>query len=165
MSNLQVQLASSVCLEETRRVNAALEREETLKKIAAEEKAKHLEAVEEVERARALLAKETYERKIAEVNAFEESLEKSKLVEALFSSDKRYRRYTRSEIEFATDFFLEKNVIGGGGYGKVYKCYLDHTPVAVKVLQSSAAEKKHEFLKEVLRVFIIILFLNSFGVI
>ncbi|PON39423.1 Mitogen-activated protein kinase kinase kinase [Parasponia andersonii] len=145
----KVQLVSSVCLEETRRVNTALEREESLKRIAAEEKAKHLEAIKEVERARVLLAKEAYERQIAEVNALEESSEKRKLVEALFSSDKRYRRYTWNEIEIATDFFSETNVIGEGGYGKVYKCSLDHTPVAVKVLQNGADEKKHEFLKEV----------------
>ena len=148
-SNMQIQLVSSVCLEETRRVNAAREREETLKTIAAVEKEKHLEAVKEVERARELLEKETYERQIAEVNALEESLEKRKLVDALFSNDSRYRRYTTHEIEIVTNFFSEENVIGEGGYGKVFKCNLDHTPVAVKVLQSSAAEKRQEFLKEV----------------
>ncbi|XP_062091076.1 U-box domain-containing protein 34 [Humulus lupulus] len=145
----KVQLVSSACLEETHKVNAALEREETLKRIAAEEKAKHLEAVKEVERARVLLAKEAYERQIAEVNAREESSEKRKLVNELFSNDKRYLRYTRNEIEIATDFFSEANVIGEGGYGKVYKCSLDHIPVAIKVLQNGADEKKHEFLKEV----------------
>lgn len=122
----------------------------TLKRIAAEEKEKHLEAMKEVERARASLAKETYERQMAEVSALEESSEKRKFVDELFSGDKRYRRYTRNEIEIATDFFSETNVIGEGGYGKVYRCSLDHTPVAVKVLQNGADEKKHEFLKEVL---------------
>lgn len=145
----KVELLSSECLEEARRVNAALEREETSRKIAAEEKAKYLEAIKEVEEAKRLLAKEGYERKIAELNALKESIEKEKIVDSLFSADKRYRRYTRDEIEVATGFFSERNVIGEGGYGKVYKCSLDHTPVAVKVLSHEAMGKKEEFLKEV----------------
>ncbi|KAL0015005.1 hypothetical protein SO802_002074 [Lithocarpus litseifolius] len=144
----KVQIISSECLEEARRVNDALEREETLRKIAAEEKAKYLKAMEEVEEARNLLAKEAYEKKLAEVDALKESIEKQKIVDALFSSDKRYRRYTRDEIEAATDLFSESNVIGEGGYGKVYKCSLHHTPVAVKVLRPDAIEKKQGFLKE-----------------
>lgn len=144
----KVQIISSACLEEARRVNDALEREETLRKIAAEEKAKYLKAMEEVEEARNLLAKEAYEKKLAEVDALRESMEKQKIVDALFSSDRRYRRYTRDEIEAATDLFSEINVIGEGGYGKVYKCSLHHTPVAVKVLRPDAIEKKQGFLKE-----------------
>ncbi|KAJ0090350.1 hypothetical protein Patl1_13509 [Pistacia atlantica] len=97
----EVQLLSSGCVEEARKVNAALERKETLSKIAAEEKAKHLQVLKE------------------------------------------------DEIEVATDFFSENNVIGEGGYGKVYKCNIDHTPVAVKVLWPDAVNKKDEFLKEV----------------
>ncbi|KAG2712848.1 hypothetical protein I3760_04G145400 [Carya illinoinensis] len=148
-SQKKVELLSSECLEEARRVNAARDREETLRKIAAEDKAKYLEAIKEVEEARNLLAKEAYERKIAELNALKESLEKQKIVDALFSGDKRYRRYTRDEIETATELFSESNVIGEGGYGKVYKCSLDHIPVAVKVLSHDAIGKKEEFLKEV----------------
>ncbi|XP_030953042.1 U-box domain-containing protein 34 isoform X2 [Quercus lobata] len=144
----KVQIISSACLEDARRVNDALEREETLRKIAAEEKAKYLKAMEEVEEARNLLAKEAYEKKLAEVDALRESMEKQKIVDALFSSDRRYRRYTRDEIEAATDLFSESNVIGEGGYGKVYKCSLHHTPVAVKVLRPDAIEKKQGFLKE-----------------
>lgn len=144
-----MQLLSSECLDETRRVNAALESEEILRKIAAEEKAKYLEALKEIEEAKVLLAKEAYERQMAELTAMKESSEKNKLVDALFSSDRRYRRYSRNEIEVATSFFSEANVIGEGGYGKVYKCSLDRTPVAVKVLQPDAVDKKEEFLKEV----------------
>ncbi|XVE97951.1 hypothetical protein REPUB_Repub03eG0063100 [Reevesia pubescens] len=121
----KVQLLSAECLEEARRVNAAMEREETFRKIAAEEKAKHLQAMKEVDEAKNLLSKEAYER------------------------DRRYRKYIRDEIEVATDFFSESNVIGQGGYGKVYKCSLYHTPIAVKVLEPDAVDRKEEFLKEV----------------
>ncbi|XP_015571799.1 U-box domain-containing protein 34 isoform X1 [Ricinus communis] len=145
----QVELLSSECVEEARRVNAALDREETLRKIAAEDKARYLQAKMEVENAKNLLAKEAYERQMAEHRAYIESSEKQKIADALFLNDKRYKRYTRDEIEAATDFFSESNVIGEGGYGKVYKCNLDHTPVAVKVLRSDAVNKKEEFLREV----------------
>ncbi|GKV13965.1 hypothetical protein SLEP1_g24915 [Rubroshorea leprosula] len=145
----KVELLSSECLEESRRVNAALEREETFRKIATEEKAKHLQAMKEVEEAKCLLAKEAYERQIAEVNALKESLEKQKIADALFSSDRRYRRYAADEIEVATDFFSRTNLIGEGSYGKVYHCNLYHTPVAVKVLQLDAVDKRDEFLNEV----------------
>ncbi|KAL5770974.1 hypothetical protein ACOSP7_015128 [Xanthoceras sorbifolium] len=145
----KVQLLSNECLEEARRVNAALNRKETLSKIAAEEKAKHLQALKEVEDANDLLVKEVYEREVAELNALNESSEKQQIMDALLSSDRRYRRYTREELEAATELFSESNVIGEGGYGKVYKCNLDHIPVAVKVLRPDAIDKKEEFLKEV----------------
>ncbi|KAE8666875.1 UDP-Glycosyltransferase superfamily protein [Hibiscus syriacus] len=120
----KVQLLSSKCLEEPRRVNAAQEREETFRKIAAEEKAKLSQAMKEVEEAKNLLSKEVYERQMAELNACKESLEKQKLVDTLFCSDRRE------------------------DMGKS-KCSLHGTPVAVKVLQPDALERKEEFLKEV----------------
>lgn len=145
----KVQSLTSECLEESRKVNAALEREQSLRKVAAKEKAKHLEAIKELEEAKDLLAKEAYERQLAELNAIKESVEKQKILDTLLTNDRRYRRYTTAEIEAATNFFDEVNVIGIGGYGKVYKCSLDHTPVAIKVFQHDIFEKKDEFLKEV----------------
>ncbi|XP_031093578.1 U-box domain-containing protein 34 [Ipomoea triloba] len=144
-----VNLLTSECLEESRRVDAAQKREENLRRLAAEEKEKHLKAEKEVEMARKLLDKETYERRVAELKALKESLEKCSAVDALLSCDGRYRRYTRDEIEVATDCFSESKLIGEGGYGKVYKGNLDHTPVAIKVLHSDASEKTQEFLTEV----------------
>lgn len=62
----------------------------------------------------------------------------------------RYRRYTIEEIEEATERFLESRKIGEGGYGPVFKCILDHTPVAVKVLRPDAAQGMSQFHKEVI---------------
>jgi len=53
------------------------------------------------------------------------------------------------EIEKATNEFSESQKIGEGGYGPVYKCYLDHTAVAVKVLRPGSAQGKTQFEQEV----------------
>lgn len=145
----QVRMLSSECLIETREVNDALKREEIYRKIASEEREKHLVAAKEVEKARHQLASEAYERQVAELKALKESVEKEKIVTELFLNDRRYKRYSRDQIERATDSFSEAKLIGEGAYGKVYSCSLDNTPVAVKVIRSDALDKKEEFLKEV----------------
>ncbi|KHN06633.1 U-box domain-containing protein 34 [Glycine soja] len=94
-------------------------------------------------------SKESYERQMAELDVLKESIEKQRIVDTLLSNDRRYRKYTMDEIKLATNFFAEDLIIGEGGYGKVYKCNLDHSPVAVKVLHQDAINKKDEFLKEV----------------
>ncbi|RDY08570.1 U-box domain-containing protein 34, partial [Mucuna pruriens] len=142
-------LLSSESLEETKIVNASLKREETLRKIAAEEKTKYLKVMKELEEAKNKFAKESYERQMAELDVLKESIEKQRIVDTLLSNDRRYRKYTMDEIKMATNFFAEDLIIGEGGYGKVYKCNLDHTPVAVKVLHQNAINKKEEFLKEI----------------
>ncbi|KAK1403797.1 Protein kinase domain-containing protein [Heracleum sosnowskyi] len=43
----------------------------------------------------------------------------------------------------------EMDSIGEGGYGPVFKCRLDHTPVAVKVLRPDATEGQSQFHREV----------------
>lgn len=61
----------------------------------------------------------------------------------------RYRKYTIEEIETATENFAASRKIGEGGYGPVYKCYLDHTSVAVKILRPDAAQGRQQFNQEV----------------
>lgn len=70
-------------------------------------------------------------------------------MDALAHADVRYRKYTIEEIEDATEYFDEKYKIGEGGYGPVYKCYLDQTPVAVKALHPDAAQGMSQFKQEV----------------
>ncbi|KAH7852434.1 hypothetical protein Vadar_024755 [Vaccinium darrowii] len=144
----QIRMIYSQWLNEARQVKAAMESVEIYTKIVDEEKIKHLEAVKEIEMAREQLAKEIHERQIAERKALEDSLEKKKIIDALILNDKRYKRYTRDEIEIATDSFSEIKMIGEGSYGKVYRCDLDKIPVAVKVLHYDSLEKKEEFLTE-----------------
>lgn len=121
-----------------------------MRKIAAEEKAKYFKVVKELEEAKSTFAKESYERQMAELNVLKESIEKQRIIDTLLSNDSRYRKYTMDEIKTATNNLSQDLVIGEGGYGKVYKCNLDHTPVAVKVLHQDTINKKAEFLKEVL---------------
>lgn len=146
---MQAQLLFAEYSDESMKVQTALENEEQLKRNIEEEKAKHLIIMREVEEAHQLFVKESIERERAETIALKESYERKKVLDSLLSSDKRYKRYTAEEIELATDGFSEIRKIGEGGYGKVYKCSLDHTLVAVKTLRFDAPEKKEEFLKEV----------------
>ncbi|KNA13475.1 hypothetical protein SOVF_116630 [Spinacia oleracea] len=145
----QVRILSSECVVEAEKVNAATEREETMRKIAEQEKVKLVKAERDAQAAKNMLAKESYERQIAEVNALKELKERQKVVDNLISNERRIRRYTPDEIRMATDDLSEKKVIGEGGYGKVYRGTLDHTPVAIKVLEHDAADKKEEFLREI----------------
>lgn len=77
------------------------------------------------------------------------SLKFGKLEDTYDASDGRFRRYSMEQIKFATDFFAESLKIGEGGYGPVYKASLDHTTVAIKVLQADTAQGRDEFQREI----------------
>uniref|UniRef100_A0A0A9CZ65 RING-type E3 ubiquitin transferase n=1 Tax=Arundo donax TaxID=35708 RepID=A0A0A9CZ65_ARUDO len=145
----QIQLLSTECCEEVKKVQDALQREEGLKQVVAHERAKHLEAIGAVEMAKESFTRETYSKHKAEIVANMVSIEKAKVVDALLSTGKSCRRYSRHEIELATDYFSDARKIGEGGYGNVYRCTLDHTEVAVKVIQQDSSDKIDEFLREV----------------
>ncbi|XP_010261770.1 PREDICTED: U-box domain-containing protein 35-like [Nelumbo nucifera] len=81
-------------------------------------------------------------------NKLLQEMENKKVFDSL-SVDVRYRRYTAQEIQKATDCFSEDLKIGEGGYGPVFKGTLDHTLVAIKILQSNASQGMRQFQQEV----------------
>ncbi|RVW17313.1 U-box domain-containing protein 35 [Vitis vinifera] len=123
--------------------------EEAALAIAEREKAKSRAAIEHAEAAQRIAELEAQKRINAEMKAIKEAEEKKKVLDSLAQTDVRYRKYTIEEIESATEFFSESRKIGEGGYGPVYKCNLDHTQVAIKVLRPDAAQGRSQFQQEV----------------
>ncbi|KAK3031320.1 hypothetical protein RJ639_035226, partial [Escallonia herrerae] len=144
---------STACKEAISAKQKALEEarlaEEAALAVAEKEKARSKAALEHAEAAQRIAELEAQKRRSAEIKALKEAEEKDKVLDALAKSDVRYRKYSIEDLETATEFFSESRKIGEGGYGPVYKCYLDHTPVAVKVLRPDAAQGRSQFQQEV----------------
>jgi len=136
-------------LEEERKFKEARMAEEVALALAEKEKAKSRAAIEAAEAAQRIAELEAQKRINAEMKALKEAEEKKIALDALAQSDIRYRRYKIEEIEAATEFFAASRKIGEGGYGPVYKCNLDHTSVAIKVLRPDAAQGRSQFQQEV----------------
>lgn len=136
-------------MEEERRLEEARLAEEAAMAVAQKEKAKCQAAIDAAEASQRIAELESQRRVNAELKALKESEDMKKVIDTLVQKDLRYRKYSIEEIEEATEFFSESRKIGEGGYGPVYKCYLDHTRVAVKVLRPDAAQGKSQFQKEV----------------
>ncbi|MCL7049514.1 hypothetical protein MKW94_017998 [Papaver nudicaule] len=103
-----------------------------------------IEAAMELQKVAQMEARKAME---AEIKSHCEAEEKNKVVSSFDYC--RYRKYSVQEIENATDNFAEHLKIGEGGYGPVYRCSIDHTPVAVKILRSDAVEGMQQFQQEV----------------
>ncbi|KAK8296420.1 hypothetical protein V6Z12_D05G123000 [Gossypium hirsutum] len=88
-------------------------------------------------------------RTVAGGEILRETAEMKRMLEILSQGNVKYRRYTIEEVEEATNNFALSRKIGEGGYGPVFKCNLDHTPVAVKVLRPDAAQGRLQFLQEI----------------
>ncbi|PWA56808.1 protein kinase domain-containing protein [Artemisia annua] len=60
-------------------------------------------------------------------------------------------RFSLRQVKVATNKFNENNVIGNGGFGKVYKGYIGSakTTVAIKRLNPSSSQGFHEFQTEI----------------
>ncbi|KAK6911172.1 Protein kinase domain [Dillenia turbinata] len=118
-------------MEEERRLEEARHAEEAARAIAEKEKQKYRAALEAAEAQKRIAEMEMKKRVSAEMKALQVEEEAKTLMGS--SHHLRCRKYNIEEIEEATEFFSETRKIGEGGYGPVFKCYLDHTPVAVKV--------------------------------
>ncbi|KAL2549495.1 Protein kinase protein with adenine nucleotide alpha hydrolase-like domain [Forsythia ovata] len=134
-------------MEEERRLEEARLAEEAEKVTSQQEQTKSRTAIGNNEAAQRIEEIESQNRIKAEMKALEGSDEEKDTLSPL--TPLRYRRYTIDEIEEATEYFTESRKIGEGGYGPVYKCRLDHTPVAVKVLRPDAAQGMSQFHQEV----------------
>lgn len=117
------------------------------------ERAKSKAAMEAAEAHKRIAEIEAQKRINADTEALKETEGRRKVLSHA-NEPVSYRKYTIDEIEIATDYFAEERKIGEGGYGPVYKCHLDHTLVAVKVLRPDAAQGMSQFQQEV-RVFLV----------
>lgn len=135
--------------EEERKVLEAKQAQEAAMALAEMEKQKTKVAIEAALMAQRLAKYEIQMRKNAEMKAIHEVGERKKAMDALTCSEIRYRKYPIKEIEVATDYFSNSLKIGEGGYGPVYKAFLDHTPVAIKVLRPEMSQGKKQFQREV----------------
>ncbi|TYI59003.1 hypothetical protein E1A91_D10G002800v1 [Gossypium mustelinum] len=133
--------------EEEQRLVEARQAEEAAMSAVEAERAKCKASIEAVEAAQKYV--ETRKSSTLDGETLRETMEMKKMFEALSDGKIQYRKYTIEEIEEATDNFSPSRKIGEGGYGPVYKCYLDHTPVAVKVLRPDAAQGRLQFMQEI----------------
>ena len=136
-------------MDEARKFEELRSAEESALKLAEMEKTKCKAALEAANASQRIAELEAKKRINAENKAKREAEEKNKALDALANTDIRYRKYTIDEIEAATNRFQDSLKIGEGGYGPVYKAYLDHTPVAIKVLRSDAVQGRKQFQQEV----------------
>ncbi|GAB2268612.1 hypothetical protein Dimus_003567 [Dionaea muscipula] len=132
-------------LEEPKKSETARIAEEAARVQANRENANSRETLDLEEAKRRIAMFEAEKRKTTEMKSLKEE---SMRIESVHSVS-RYRKYTIEEIEVATEFFAKSRKIGEGGYGPVFKCYLDHTEVAVKVLRPDAAQGRAQFQQEV----------------
>ncbi|KAK4798938.1 hypothetical protein SAY86_024303 [Trapa natans] len=134
-------------MQEEQKLEARMGEEAALELVELE-KAKCRAAMEAAEAAQRIAEREALKRINAEKKALKEAEERRKIMNSR-GQDFRYRRYPIEEIEAATENFAAARKIGEGGYGPVYKCYLDHTAVAIKVLRPDAAQGRSQFHQEV----------------
>lgn len=135
--------------EEEKRLEESRLSEEAALVIVEKERARSRAAMEAAEASRRIADLESQKRISAEMKALREAEERQKVLASLAKPDVRYRTYSIEEIEIATDHFTQSRRIGEGGYGPVYKCNLDHTQVAIKVLRPDAAHGRSQFQQEV----------------
>ncbi|KAH7404446.1 hypothetical protein KP509_15G026000 [Ceratopteris richardii] len=127
-------------LKETRRLLESIIRNAKTLELKCQEEGKRCEKINSE------LEKEVQLRKMAEERASKEAEE---AVLARKREHNMYLEYTFEELQLATDNFSEKNMLGRGSYGPVYKGKLHYTTVAIKLLADEGRRGRAEFQKEV----------------
>jgi hypothetical protein len=143
-------------LEEEKKVVEVRLSQEAALAIAEREKARAKAALEAAEEAKRKAEQEAQRRREAEMKARKEAEERDRVLTALAQKDNRYRKYTMQEIEVATEKFSPSKKLGEGGYGPVFKGHLDHTPVAIKLLNPEASQGRKQFQQEVMIHYLIL---------
>ncbi|XP_011658581.1 U-box domain-containing protein 52 isoform X2 [Cucumis sativus] len=135
--------------EEEQKLEEARLAQEAAMAIAEQERARCRAAMEAADAAKRIAELESHKRANLEMKAVKEAEEMQKALKNLAQSDIRYRRYSIEEVESATEHFAQSRKIGEGGYGPVFRCRLDHTSVAVKVLRPDATQGRTQFQQEI----------------
>uniref|UniRef100_A0A7N0VCN1 RING-type E3 ubiquitin transferase n=1 Tax=Kalanchoe fedtschenkoi TaxID=63787 RepID=A0A7N0VCN1_KALFE len=129
-------------MEEMNKLEEAKHAEEKTRKIIEKEKQKCKAAIEAANKLAEIEAKR---RREAELKLQKEA----EAYNLLSDHAGRYRKYHIEEIAAATENFSNARKVGEGGYGPVYKGYLDHTSVAIKILRPDAAQGRKQFQQEI----------------
>jgi len=61
-----------------------------------------------------------------------------------------FSQFSFSDLEKATNYFDPSLKVGEGGYGSIYKGFLHHTDVAIKILHPDSMQGPQEFQQEVI---------------
>ena len=136
-------------LDEERMAEVAKLSKEAALALAEKEKFKAKAALEAAEEAIKMVEKEAQRRFHAEMKARREAHEKDRALNQLACKDIRCRKYSITDVEDATQKFSPALKVGEGGYGPVFKGQLDHTPVAIKILNPEATHGRRQFQQEV----------------
>ncbi|XP_073136257.1 U-box domain-containing protein 35-like isoform X2 [Henckelia pumila] len=136
-------------MEETCHSEDTMHAQESAFSIVEREKQKYKAAVLVATKAHRIAELESERRRHAEMKFKHEADEKQKAMDALACNILKYRKYSINEIEAATNHFSDSDKIGEGGYGPVYKAFLDHTPVAIKILRPDFSQGQLQFQREV----------------
>ncbi|OVA04666.1 Protein kinase domain [Macleaya cordata] len=135
-------------MEESAKLKEISLREERARELSREEKEKQEAAKRELELVMECVKKEASRRKEAESKSARDAKEKQKLEKALEDPGQQYMKFKWEEIFLATSSFSDDLRIGMGAYGTVYKCNLQNTAAAVKVLHSKEGHGNKEFQQE-----------------
>ncbi|KAH7855014.1 hypothetical protein Vadar_020269 [Vaccinium darrowii] len=146
--SIKVNDLNDLLLKESIKLGQINYEEEEAKELAIQEEVKCETVRQEVEYVKEYAEGEAAERDEAANKALKKAKKKEKLENAQGGPLQQYQKFEWEDIVSATSNFSENLKIGYGAYGTVYKCSLNHTTAAVKVLHSKEAHRNKQFQQE-----------------